>query len=256
MFAADFLFNGQAASDFGLTICSFNGEFEAASGGEIEYAVVKTPDRNVDAFYGAQFNSVIQWNFSICKNPCKNSDLYFNQYEESSIAKWLLKTDGYKFLQFNQQGYEDIFYKVYFNMSPHQSNGRTIGYNLTATSDCAYGFTDVIKKSAVINFRAPLKFIIHSDIDAYIFPYVKMSGVGDFQLKNLNDASNKASEFYRASNEMIMDSDSDFITGLKTAGDFNWRFLRLVDNENTITTDSESDIKIEIQYREPRYIKV
>lgn len=275
MFATDFLFDNQRASDFGCIICSFDGGAETASGGEIEYNVVKTPNRDKYTFYGAQFDSVITWTFSICKNPCKNDTLYFDQYEESMITKWLLKTDGYKSFQFNHEGYEDIFYNVYINLSPHQIAGKTVGFDLEVTSDCAYGFSDVITRKATINNFAPLILNIHSDINTYILPYVKVNGTGNAYISNDNDELqnadlDKATEIKNmAENEswnFIMDSDTDMITvidsdtgqttALSDPNKFNWYFLRLVDGINTITTKSKSDIDIEIQYREPRRVIV
>lgn len=262
MFATDFLFDNQRASDFGLTICSFNGDFETASGGEIEYNVAKTPSRDRFTFYGAQLNSVITWNFSICKNQCQNQTLYFNQYEESAIAKWLLKINGYRELQFDQEGYEDITYNAYFNMAAHQINGKTVGFDLTATTDCGYGFTGTIKRTATINASTPLKLNIYNDINSYIFPHVKIKrkgGYGDFYIKNESDKQNRQTEFINMQNEsfeIVMDSDSDTILGLHDPNKFNWYFLRLIDGCNTIQTNSEYDIDIEIQYKEARRVFV
>lgn len=261
MFAMDFLFDGQRASDFNLMICSFNGESETVSGGEVEYNVVKTPGRDRFTFYGSQLNSVLQWNFSICKNPCRNtnqSSQYFDQYEESMVSKWLIKTDGYRYFQFDQPGYEDIFYNVCFNITPHQINGHTVGFDLTATSDCGYGFTDIIKRKAIIKYGVDFKLNVHSDINTYILPLVKIKGVGNFYIKNNSDIMQKESDFENVSStkQIIMDSDCDSIYGIDNPNDFNWYFLRLVDGINNITTNSITDIEIEIQYREPRYIKI
>lgn len=261
MFATDFLFNGQCASDFGLMICSFNGEFETVSGGDIEYNVVKTPNRDRFTFYSTQLTSVLTWSFSICKNPCKNEHLYFDQYEESMIAKWLIKTDGFRWFQFDQEEYEDIFYNVCINMEPQQVHGRTIGFNLTVTSDCAYGFTDIIIKKSIINSSIPLKLNIHSDINTYILPYVKINGKGNFYISNdsdilQNSTVGKSTKFKNVSNEITIDSDTDIILGISNPNNFNWYFLRLVDGMNIITTDSNTNIEIEVQYREPRYVKV
>lgn len=258
MFATDFFFNGQNASDLGLMICSFDGDLEIASGGEIEYRTSKTPWRDTHTFYGSQFSSVISWNFSICKMPCKNTNMYFDQYEESMIAKWLVKTDGYRYLQFDQDGYEDIYYNVCFNINPHQVNGKTIGFDLTATSDCGYGFTGIIKRKSVIKSGTNFKLNVHSDINTYILPLVKITGVGNFYINNTSDKMQKESDFKNASStkQIIMDSDCDSIQGIDNPNNFNWYFLRLVDGMNEITTNSMMDVEIEIQYREPRYVKV
>ena len=256
MFATDFLFDNQRASDLGCMICSFDGGSETASGGEIEYTVVKTPNRDNYTFYGAQFDSVITWAFSICKNPCKNDTLYFDQYEESMIAKWLLKTDGYKSFQFNQEGFEDIFYNVYINLSPHQIAGKTVGFDLEVTSDCAYGFSDIMTRKAIISSSTPLILNVHSDINTYLLPYVKINGTGNFCINNDEDTLQKATEIKNVLQEITMNSDTEMISGITSPNDFNWYFLRLVDGRNTITTDSDSEVEIEIQYREPRRIIV
>lgn len=265
MYATDFLFDEQRASDFGCMICSFDDNIET-SGGEIEYIVSKPPDNDVSIFYGSQFNSVITWKFSICKNPCKFTSMYFNQYEESMIMKWLVRTDGYKFLQFEQKGYEDIFYRVYINAMPHYDSGKVVGFDLTVTSDCAYGFTDIIKKKASISSISELKFQVYSDINSYILPTVKINGTGNFHIKNaaylylaagaIESLIGEKVELKNVSGNIMMDSATDMMEGISDPDDFNWHFLKLVDGINTITTNSASDIEIEISYREPRYVRV
>ena len=58
------------------------------------------------------------------------------------------------------------------------------------------------------------------------------------------------------SQKIKIDSDKDIITGLNSPDDFNWHFMKLADGNNIITTDSVDNIDIEIQYREPRYVRV
>lgn len=267
MFATDFLFDNQRASDLGLMVCSFDGS-KATTGGEIEYNVVKTPGRDNFTFYGSQFNSSITWDFSICKNPCRNKNMYFSQYEESMVMKWLVKTDGYRFIQFDQDGYEDIFYSVYINASPHQVAGKTVGFDLVVTSDCAYGYTDVITKNATIYESIPLKINIRSDINAYILPTIKIKGTGNFSLETHREVyENSAlpitdnsmvskSVFKYASYDIFMDSSTRTIEGLKSPGHFNWHFLKLADGANIMKTDSVIGVNVEIQYREPRYVRI
>lgn len=259
MFASDFLFDNQRASDLGLIICSFNGEFETASGGEIEVNAIHTPGNDKFTFYGSQFNSVITWNFSICKNPCLNENIFFCQHEESLIAKWLLHTNGYKTLQFDQEGYADITYFVYFNMVPHQIDGKTVGFDLTATSNCGYGYTNILKRKAFINSSSHLKINIHSDINTYILPIVRVRGQGFFTINNYKDIELKHPILDKEielniSQEVTMDSETDIISGIQSPSDFNYQFLHLIDGVNIITTNSISDIEIDIQYREPRRI--
>ncbi len=271
MFATDFLFDRQYASDFGLMVCSFEGSPETASGGDAEYNVIKTPGRDRFAFYGAQAASAIEWHFSICKDPEKHGDPYFTQYEESRIAKWLLRTDGYHLFRFCQEGCEDIFYHAYVTMHPHQILGQTAGFDLTVTSDCAYGFTGVITQKAVLSASSsPLTFRVQSDVDTWILPRVTLKCSGDFQIYNENDPDSQKTEFVNLPSgrtwEFILDADADTVflkeggkhIPLPDAGMFNWRFFRLADGINRILLNAAPGAAVEttIQYREPRRVMI
>lgn len=261
MFATDFIFNSQRASDLDLMICTFNGEIEPASGGEIEYEVVKTPDRDNFTYYGAKMESVLVWNISICKNPCKTETMFFTQTEERTIQKWFTKLDGYKLLQFLQDGYEDVYYRVLIDCIPHQISGRTIGFDLKITSDCAYGYSDEIIQECQINSSTPYVFMVNNDINRYIYPHITINGSGTFFISNESDprqnlSTKKYSNFKNVENEIIMKSDCDIIMGINSPDDFSWYFIRLLDGINTIVTDSESDISMEIKYREIRRVIV
>lgn len=267
MFATDFIFDNKRASDFGLMIGSFNGGIETASGGEIEFSVIKAPNQDKYDFYGAAISSVLTWNFSLLKNPCTNNtdDMYFTQYEERQLAKWLLKQDGYRYFRFEQEGYEDIFYRVQINMLPHQICGRTAGFNLTVTSDCGYGYSQEFTHNFTLNKENPISLTTNSDTNSYILPYITLIGNGSFYISNDSDLSqrysntesdDKSTRLQNVTNTITMDSERDIITGISSPNDFSWYFLRLVNGVNNITTDSVNDIKLKIAYREPRRVIV
>lgn len=264
MFATDFIFDNKRASDFNLMIGSFNNGIETASGGEIEFSVIKAPNQDKYDFYGAAINSVLTWNFSLLKNPCYTNDadeLYFTQYEERQIAKWLLKQDGYKYFRFEQEGYENIFYKVQINMSPYQIGGRTAGFDLTVTSDCGYGYSQEFTHNFTLNRENSINLTINSDINSYILPHITLNGNGSFYISNNSDLSQnisnaKSTQLSNVTGTVSMDSDKDIITGISSPNDFSWYFLRLVNGVNEITTDSEGNIELKITYREPRRVIV
>lgn len=276
MYATDFIFDGHRARDFGCMICSFDENAGTVSGGEMEYSTVKPPGSDRTVFYGAQFNSAATWNFSICKDPDLGGSPYFDQYEEGRILKWLVKTDGYHFLQFEQEGYEDIYYRVYFNVLPHQAFGQTVGFDLTVTSDCAYGFSGIITRKAEFSSHAWLMLDVHSDVNAYILPTVRIKSAGSLTINNYSEPANAASPPTEESligkpsvfrkiggddgmyGEILMDSASDIVTGLGSPGDFNWNFLKLADGKNFLefSSGTGSPVYVEIQYREPRYVRI
>jgi hypothetical protein len=274
MYATDFLFDENRLSDFGYMIGSFNGETETATGGNIEFTVVKSPSNDRFNFYGSQLNEQLVWNFSILKNPCQNEneEMYFTQYEESQLSQWLLKQDGFRFFQFDQEGYEDVYYRVQINMLPHQINGRTIGFDLTVTSDCGYGYSEEIEKTFIFNNSKSIRLDVHSDTNSYILPYFTIYGKGNFYISNNSDLSQnysngKDTEFTDVNGTIILDSENDIIGLLENEGkdneqivnysspkNFNWYFLRLVNGVNNIATNSTSDVTLKIKYREPRRV--
>lgn len=269
MIATDFIFDGKRASDYGLMLVSINSNNDSvASGGDMEYSVAKTPNNDRYTFYGSQFNNVLTWNISVVKDPCKCQNPMITACEESEIAKWLMKTDGYKWFQFYQEQHENIYYKVYINMTPNQIAGTTIGFDLTVTSDCAYGFSNIITKQATINASTPFHFYVDNNINNYIFPNFTISrsianeseeSTKDFYIYNAKDLeqnikNDKVSKFSNVlSADIALDSANEIIKGISPK-QFNWYFPRLVNGRNIIETNSESDINIKIQYRETRRV--
>lgn len=273
MFATDFIYNGQRASDLGWMICNFDGNEETASGGNIEFIVKKAPANDVYSYYGSHITDVLEWKFSIMKSPCltyEDDIAKVTQYDESAVARWLLSTNGYKWLQFDQDGYRDICYMVKWQMTPHQINGRTVGFDLTATSNCGYGFSEEKIKTQTIKHDAndaendvSINLYINNDIKEYVLPEIRLTSTsGNFYLSNLNDKIqnkdvNRQTEFYIDGNiDVTLDCMNDIVLGLNSTDEFNWFFPRLVNGYNTITTNSTDGVTITIKYRENRRVIV
>ena len=268
MFADDFLFNGQKASDYGMMIASDSGGEAVVSGGEVEITSVRPPDKDIFDFYTGRFESPIQFTFSILKFSCDNpDDVYLTQEEESRIAKWLIgqsKTKGYGWLQFDQDGYRDVCYKVAFtSMQPIQVIGRTVGFELTAVSNCGYGFSNEMNVIFQLDSSHPKELHVHSDINTYIYPHVTFTNLP--VLTNVKFHSNtegvdiNRTEFNTTAIQgtpVVMDCENDIIDGIQTPNDFNWYFPRIADGLNTFTTDNTTPFTVELKYREPRRILI
>lgn len=261
MFATDFLFDGQRLSDMGYIIASIDGSTESVSGGNIEFNSVKPANSDKYKFYSANFNEVLTWTFTIMKNPCLYNDeeLYITQADESQLAKWLIKTDGYRYIQFLQDDYEDVVYQVYNNMTPVQICGRTVGFTITSTSNCGYGFSPEIVKRFSINVDKPYVVNIYNDTRNVCYPtlHIKPSE-SEFTIKNESENTEKGLHIKNHNMGMsyYIDSENEIIEGINDPDDFNWHFIRLVDGGNVISTDAAFDIEIEMIYRETRKVIV
>lgn len=249
MYATDFIFDGVNLSSKGYMICSFDGD-SIVAGGEIEPIVKKTPATDEYTYYAAEINNVLTWELGICKLPCGTEAFEpLNQYEESELAKFLLKTDGYRWIQFVQpDDYPDIFYKVYINMTPYQIGGQTFGFNLTITSNCGYGFSHEYT-ATLTDDNQPLTINVNNDLNRYIYPTVSFeTNADECWIYNENDLeqnldNGRECHFYNLGDnvdvlkEINMDSGNDLVQGLENPNQFNFRYLRLVNGENNIYAD-------------------
>lgn len=263
MFASDFLFDDQKASDFGLIISSESGGDAVVSGGEIDIVSVRPPDRDSFDYYIGKLDSPIQFNFSVLKYSCDDpNDIYVTPEEESKIARWLLrksKHQGYGWLQFDQDYYRDICYKVFFTeMKPMQVNGRTVGFELACISNCGYAFTNLKKHIFTLNNSENVSIILTNDMLTYTYPHITIkNGSGNFYFGNVSDREQGYSYFENISSTLTIDSENDIIDGISSPSDFNnWIFPRLVDGENILTTNSSNALLVELNYREVRRILV
>lgn len=249
MYATDFIFDGVNLSSKGYMICTFDGD-SIVSGGEIKPIVKKTPSVDEYTYYAAEINNVLTWELGICKLPCGTEAFEpLNQYEESELAQFLLKTDGYRWLQFVQpDDYPDVFYKVYINMTPYQIGGQTFGYNLTITSNCGYGFSH--EYTATLSSEdQPLTINVNNDLNRYIYPTVSLETNSDeCYIYNENDLEQNLEngkecriknlgDNVETPRTIFMDSGNDLVQGLEYPDQFNFHYLRLVDGENNIYSD-------------------
>ena len=259
MYAHDFCFNGQTCSDHNLIICSYQSNSEnTISGGEMEYIVAKSPRTYKNNYYGCNYNSPLEWQIGLCKNPCYfHNEIYFTQYEEREITNWLVKETGYRWLQFIQEGYEDVMYKVLINVLPEQVNGHTVAFNLTITSDSPYGYSQEFIRKSKISKDKPLVVKMASDSETYINPTIKfIGGDGITSFNNLEDTMMGETKIKFKGNEIIMDTENRIIEGIDKPDDFNYRYIRLLNGTNTIITDSSLPIDVEMRYREIRRVYV
>ena len=263
MFAGDFLFNNQKASDFNLVISSDNGGDAVVSGGEIEISSVRPPDRDNYDFYVGSLNSPIQFTFFFFLNRCDDpNDNYITQEEESRIAKWLLRKSkhlGYGWLQFDQEYYRDICYHVCFNeMKPIQVNGRTVGFELNCISDCGYAFTNEKKHKFNLVAGSNVTIVLTNDMVTYTYPKITISGgSGNFYFANNSDTEQLSSKFKNVTGTLELDCQNDIINGLTSPTDFeNWIFPRMVDGDNEFETNSANTLTVELSYREARRVLV
>lgn len=260
-------------------ICSFNsGNDNVVSGGEVTFTVTKPPVNNKWSFHGSSFQTQLSIEFSISKMDCDLDDdeIYFTQHEQSDLMRWLQKTDGFRWLGFDQDGFEDVWYNVQINPRPHYFGGRVVGFDCTCLCDSPYGYSPerCFTKILAVNGTTPI-FIDHSDIPGEIHPEVtiKANGNGNIQLRTGVCKINNNHEFssYISSRDTIINSvtqgteitlneDYGLVTGFNDLTNFNFNFPFIGNsyesNYNMFKNLSDMSITITVKYRMIRRVYV
>lgn len=252
MDTTNFIFNGQALSDYGFIICSFEND-GTVTPGSISYTTTNTPNNDRKYFSSSKYEDTIVFEFSIAKFDChsRKSDPV-DRYEESAIHKWLVREDGFHPLHFCQEGFENIYYNAYINITPVIIAGRTYGYHVTATIDNAYAYDYKNVYEFDIAANAEYILITSSDKAGYIYPKIEITPLesGNLALDIKEDTNQTYTVFSSvvANDTIKLNCELGIIENYNT-DNFNWIFPRLIqdydDTYNTVTTTLPCHIKLE-----------
>lgn len=267
MICTDFIFDGESLSDYGYVICSFDNNSISWNGGEISFTTIKPPNSDKQIFYTAAQETPLSVTFDICKNPCYSTqeDMYITQKECSELYRWLQRTDGYHWLQFIQEDFEDIYYNSMINLEPYFINDRMCGFKLTVTTDSPYGYGKMIHRH----------FVLNDDNSCYAFQdysdkpgstYVKMTVIplndGDLTIETGNDTYSKRTVIKNviSKNHIVLDGENDYFSGISNPNNFNFEFPVVVNTYKYRTSNFKKingvDCEIEIEYRYKRRVIV
>ena len=266
MFCEDFIFNNEFLSDHGLMLCSFDGSEGSMSGGDVTFITSKPPSTDRFSHYATQMETPISMNFQICKMGCdldEQSDYYFTQDEQSYIYRWLQRLDGYHWLAFEQDGWEDVWFNAQFNLQPIYLMGHVIGYDCTVLTDSPYAYSQEYSKQFDLNSGQSFVFKNYSDIPGIIYPYtiITPKTSGTVKLESGCDGNAMVlTEITNSSSPITLDGNNDYIDGIGSLDYFNFQFPVLANTyDNTDTYfKNNGDIKlnIKIKYRYIRRVQV
>lgn len=268
MYCTDFIFDNERLSDHGYMICDFNGSEGTWSGGDVSFTTIQPPGTNTFTHYYSRFDTPISFSFSIMKNPFGKSsqkDLYFTQDEQSYVMRWMQRLDGYHWFAFDQEGWEDIWFKVQMNLQPHYISGMVIGYDVTCTADSPYGYSQLHTKNVYLSSSdgssaAGVDSITiknYSDIPGYLYPRLTITPESDGNIRLLSGCEKykriTAIENAAAGNTITLDGNNDEITGIDNMNHFNFIFPIMANDYKDIDTGftniGDVDIRLKIEYR-------
>lgn len=262
----DFIFDGISSKEYGLLICSFDGDTSgiATGGNKIEFNTFKAPNSNRWAKTVAAYNEQLTFSFQICKNPCNDGhEEPFTEREIAFIMRWLVRKD-YKYLTFIQEGYEDIHYNCQINVERYLVSGQCYGFELTVLCDAPFGWSDIKTTTISSSTSKSVNIYDASDEIGILYPSVDLfvhrdSSGGTIQLENqLTGAQtiikNCVAGEHITMNQMLITS-SEYETNHTTLhNDFNWDWFTIGntfnDRVNPITVTGDCDVVL--HWRVPR----
>lgn len=241
MIARNFTYDNVCSQDLGIMICSFGNDDEiTTTGSKIEMAVVKVPNSNKWVKTNCTYNEQLVFNFSFCKNPCEcdynQEEMVFSSEEQRKINCWLQRNDFLK-LSFDEDGFENIYYYASIYLEKKQVANRTIGFNVTATCNAPWGFSENITyKIKQTSNDYDCLLLNNSDDFGLLLPdkvVIECTADGDCEMSNLS--TNMTTRIKNiVAGEIITISDKRIYTNLATHkniyDDFNWVFPKLKSN--------------------------
>lgn len=245
MNAIDFQFDGKYLSDYNCIICSFDdGKSPTTISMGSEISFTKTPVLNGKYFMitEAKYDSCIEVEFSICKDPDTISDYedkFFTVSEQRNIMRWLNRTEMCEFSIIDDE-YNGITYEGSFNVDKIELNGKVIGMNLRFTSNRPFGFADRITYNFVISSNNG-KYAISdaSDEIGHIYPtmIINLSSSGDLKITNSFDGTQTIIKNCVSGEQITFDNmviETTNVSHSETImNDFNFKFPKLCNSYNT-----------------------
>ena len=170
MVATDFEFNGVKASDVNLAIVDFDSpsrEGVVSSGGKTTFNTSKPANSKKWNFHGSHYEEQLSFSFQVGRinlNRRPQEVLPATSYEKAYYMRWLCRKDGYKYLRFLQNGYENIFYNAKIDLEWIDYGGCTYGAELTVTCDAPFGYSPLQSYEARVPSGNSFTIILHSAV--------------------------------------------------------------------------------------------
>ena len=127
MYAETFTFDDIKSSDKGFYILNYNGfnnNGVGVAGSEITFKSTKPATSNRWNYHGANYEKQLEISFQFGKLTGEE----FTKDDCAFLLRWLVRKDGYHFLQFNQEGYEDTYFNAQINLQWFRlDDGRIVG---------------------------------------------------------------------------------------------------------------------------------
>lgn len=172
MTATQFEFDGIKSSVHGLYICSFDGARNGVFplGSEVTVNTIKAPRGTRRIKTGSLYETPLSFTFQVVKLNSHSEGEEISPRELAGIIRWLVRSDNYHYLRFEQSEWENIFYNCYLKVQKYEIAGQIVGLEIEATCDAPWGYSE--RKEYHLDFALKNEYRIYnySDEDGGILP--------------------------------------------------------------------------------------
>lgn len=258
----DFEYDGILLSSFNLVVCNFSGGggIDTVSiGNKLTLNKIKAANSSKHKTTGYKYDEVFSTSFQIGKVGCNTDNNVISDIELNKILRWLNRKNNFKFKVIYDDGsFSNAYYNGIFNVEAIKYGDDIIGLNLKFESDSPYAYMDNItfeQKIDQINSS-----LIINDVSmetGYIYPDVKIELLepGNIIINNEYDPNPIIINNCVLGEIIILNGDSKIISSnipqhTTLANDFNYNFLRIVNQYNNVKNVFTSNLncKITITY--------
>ncbi|WP_312369080.1 phage tail domain-containing protein [Lachnoclostridium sp.] len=263
IYADKIIYDNKSSSDFGLLVCTFeSNHVENITSSVIELSTYKSPLSNKWYKSGYNYTEPLQFTIEFVKT---NSNA-FTKEEVSNINRWLVRTDGYHWLQFYCKEMGDLFFNCTAIKSEEINIGNSIyGLKYLFLTDSPYAYTNLITYDLEFS-KIQQSFTItdYSDEIGHIYPQLVIDIMKDGNLELHNSIENRTMIINNCKNgeQITVDGENKIIKSSivthKIYDDFNWKYFRIANRfilrENIVS--SSLDCKVHMQWRPIRKVGV
>lgn len=244
-----FEFNGIKSSDMGFYILNFDGFSNDGVGTRSHYTFNTSKPANSKKwnFHGAKTEEQLTKTYQIGKLDCNKRDMELTREEFAFLQRWLERSDGYKYLRFLEDGYEDTYFNCQLQVNPIKLAGdKLVGAEVTITCDSIHGYSGI--RTFEVSCQDGDTFQIYNDSDeigSIIFDQLEIVMTSD------------ASELC-ISNEMdTLYSSTPYNTTIQNCvNGENIVLANLQIKSNTITQHTKQNIANDFNFNYPRLINL
>jgi phage-related protein len=256
-YGCSFSFDGISSNEHGLVIYDFGStnQGDASFSSSISLIEDRIPSRRTPIVYGSSQNDPLEFNLVFGIHP---DDIDINhpldRWDVNAISTWLTGVDGYRWLEIDQFDMQNIRFKcIISSLKLITPDMQPWAFSCKVTCDSPFAYTYPTTFTYSVSSSGTYNLYSESSYKGYYNPILEItfkSSAGNCTIKNNSDGGRemKFTSVPSSSNcTLYIDCETEIITastGLNIYPYFNFKFLRLVRGDNSLTITGNCTVNI------------